>query len=123
MRVCGVGRAVYRSALTYFSVLMLHDVYVRLYKCVLVLCSLIALEDEDMEITLSADSFSGFLHFPGNVSDFDKKTKTNLGRLTFSTTSCGSNTPARSRILKAADGADARLCQEIKNICFSVFKL
>lgn len=75
MRVCGVGRAVYRSALTYFSVLMLHDVYVRLYKCVLVLCSLIALEDEDMEIALSADSFSGFLHFPGNVSDFDKKTE------------------------------------------------
>lgn len=63
MRVCGVGRAVYRSALTYFSVLMLHDVYVRLYKCVLVLCSLIALEDEDMEIALSADVCRFFFWF------------------------------------------------------------
>lgn len=122
MWVCGVGGAVYRSALTYFSVLMLHDVYVRLYKCVLVRCSLIALEDEDMEITLSADSFLVFCIFLEMFQTLTK-TQTNLGRLTFSTTSCGSNTSARSRILKAADVTEARLCQEIKNICFSVLKL
>lgn len=70
-----------------------------------------------MEITLSADSFLVFCIFLEMFQTLTK-TQTNLGRLTFSTTSCGSNTSARSRIL-----TEARLCQEIKNICFSVLKL